>query len=149
MQIKILDKRLGRDFPLPGRATKESAGMDLRAMLTEPLYLAPGQSEFIPSGIAIHINNPNVAAVLIPRSGLGAKYGIVLGNLVGLIDSDYQGPIIMSCWNRSNKLAIIEVGERIAQLVFIPVKLPGLEVVDCFGESTDRGEFGFGHTGTA
>ena len=148
MQIKILDKRLGRDFPLPLRATEGSAGMDLRAMLDAPLQLAPGQAEFIPSGIAIHIANPWIAALILPRSGLGAKYGIVLGNLVGLIDSDYQGPIIISCWNRSSVPVRIEVGERIAQMVLVPVMQSDFTLVDAFTDVSGRGGAGFGHTGT-
>ena len=146
LQLKILDHRLGDDFPLPDYATDGSAGMDLRAMLDGPLDLAPGQTELIPSGVAIHIADPALAAVILPRSGLGHKHGIVLGNLVGLIDSDYQGQLYVSCWNRGDTTFRVEVGERIAQLVLVPVVRAVFEQVDEFDES-DRGAGGFGHSG--
>lgn len=146
LQLKILDKRLGGEFPLPDYATEGSAGMDLRAMLEAPLELAPGQTELIPTGIAIHIGDPSLAAVILPRSGLGHKHGIVLGNLVGLIDSDYQGQLFVSCWNRGQSSFRIEVGERIAQLVLLPVVRAVFEQVEAFDES-GRGTGGFGHSG--
>jgi len=146
LQTKILDKRLGRDFPLPSYATAGSAGLDLRAMLEQDTVLEPGQTLLIPSGLAIHIGDPSLAALILPRSGLGHKSGIVLGNLVGLIDSDYQGGLKISCWNRSQSPFCIQVGERIAQLVLVPVVQAQLEMVDTFDEST-RGEGGFGHSG--
>ncbi|MCB1788163.1 MAG: dUTP diphosphatase [Chromatiaceae bacterium] len=146
LQLKILDNRLGDTFPLPDYATDGAAGMDLRAMLDEPLELASGQTELIPTGIAIHIADPALAAVILPRSGLGHKHGIVLGNLVGLIDSDYQGQLFVSCWNRGSAPFRIEVGERIAQLVLLPVVRAVFEQVDTFDES-DRGAGGFGHSG--
>lgn len=146
LQLKILDRRLGESFPLPDYATEGSAGMDLRAMLDEPLDLAPGGTELIPTGIAIHIGDPSLAAVILPRSGLGHKHGIVLGNLVGLIDSDYQGQLFVSCWNRGSKGFRIEIGERIAQLVLLPVVRAAFEQVDEFDES-ERGAGGFGHSG--
>ncbi len=146
IQYKILDPRLGSDFPLPDYATTGSAGLDLRACLPQSLDLAPGQTELIPTGMAIHIGDPSLAAMILPRSGLGHKHGIVLGNLVGLIDSDYQGQLMVSCWNRGQDTFRIEVGERIAQLVFVPVVQAALEQVEDF-ESSERGEGGFGHTG--
>jgi len=146
LQLKILDNRLGDSFPLPDYATAGSAGMDLRAMLDGPIDLQPGQTELIPTGIAIHIADPSLAAVILPRSGLGHKHGIVLGNLVGLIDSDYQGQLYVSCWNRGNSVFRVEVGERIAQLVLIPVVRAVFEQVEEFDES-DRGAGGFGHSG--
>lgn len=146
LQVKILDHRLGSDFPLPQYATDGSAGMDLRAMLQEPLTLMPGQSELIPTGMAIHIGDPALAALILPRSGLGHKHGIVLGNLVGLIDSDYQGQLFVSCWNRGGARFRMEVGERIAQLVLVPVVRAQFDLVDEF-EDSDRGGGGFGHTG--
>ena len=146
LQLKILDKRLGEEFPLPDYATDGSAGMDLRAMLEQPLQLHPGQTELIPTGIAIHIADPSLAAVILPRSGLGHKHGIVLGNLVGLIDSDYQGQLFVSCWNRGNGEFRVEVGERIAQLVLMPVVRAVFEQVDEFDQS-QRGAGGFGHSG--
>lgn len=146
VQLKILDDRLGGEWPLPHYATPGSAGMDLRACLPAPLKLAPGQTELIPTGIAIHIADPQLAAMILPRSGLGHKHGIVLGNLVGLVDSDYQGQLFVSCWNRSDQPFTVAVGERIAQLVLVPVVQAGFEVVDEFGDS-DRGAGGFGHTG--
>jgi len=146
LQLKILDDRLGDQFPLPDYATEGSAGMDLRAMLEQPLELAPGQTELIPTGIAIHIADPSLAAVILPRSGLGHKHGIVLGNLVGLIDSDYQGQLFVSCWNRGSDSFRVEVGERIAQLVLLPVVRAVFEKVDEF-DASDRGAGGFGHSG--
>jgi len=146
LQLKILDSRLGDTFPLPDYATDGSAGMDLRAMLDGPLELQPGQTELIPTGIAIHIADPALAAVILPRSGLGHKHGIVLGNLVGLIDSDYQGQLYVSCWNRGSSTFRVEIGDRIAQLVLIPVVRAVFERVDEFDE-TDRGVGGFGHSG--
>lgn len=146
IQLKILDPRLGSEFPLPEYATDGSAGMDLRALLDEPLDLRPGETHLIPSGLAIHVADPGLAAVLLPRSGLGHKKGIVLGNLVGLIDSDYQGQVFVSCWNRGNDPFTIQPGERIAQMVFIPVVQVGFEVVEEFEGST-RGDGGFGHSG--
>ena len=146
LQLKILDGRLGDSFPLPDYATGGSAGMDLRAMLEAPLELAPGETELIPTGIAIHIADPALAAMILPRSGLGHKHGIVLGNLVGLIDSDYQGQLYVSCWNRGKSGFRIEVGERIAQLVLVPVVRALFEQVEEFSDS-DRGTGGFGHSG--
>jgi len=146
IQLKILDSRLGSEFPMPGYATKGSAGLDLRAMLDEPLELAPGQTQLIPTGFSLHIADPALAAMILPRSGLGHKHGIVLGNLVGLIDSDYQGQIFVSCWNRGDTAFRIEIGERIAQLVIVPVVQANFEIVDEFIES-DRGAGGFGHSG--
>ena len=146
LQTRILDDRLGAEFPMPAHATDGSAGIDLRAMLDESLILEPGQTELLPTGMAIHIEDPALAAMILPRSGLGHKHGIVLGNLVGLIDSDYQGELMVSCWNRGNTTFTIEPGERIAQLVLVPVVQATLEIVDSFDES-DRGAGGFGHTG--
>jgi dUTP pyrophosphatase len=146
LQLKVLDPRIGNEFPLPAYATDGSAGMDLRAMLDAPLDLAPGKTELIPTGIAIHIGDPDLAAVILPRSGLGHKHGIVLGNLVGLIDSDYQGQLFVSCWNRGQESFRVEVGERIAQLMLMPVVRAEFEVVDSFDES-ERGAGGFGHSG--
>ncbi len=146
LQLKVLDPRIGNEFPLPAYATDGSAGMDLRAMLDAPLDLAPGKTELIPTGIAIHIGDPDLAAVILPRSGLGHKHGIVLGNLVGLIDSDYQGQLFVSCWNRGQENFRVEVGERIAQLMLMPVVRAEFELVDSFDES-ERGAGGFGHSG--
>lgn len=146
ISLKIIDPRIGNDIPLPAYATDGSAGLDLRACLTEDTVLSPGETILIPTGMAIHINDPELAAVIVPRSGLGHRHGIVLGNLIGLIDSDYQGELMVSCWNRSQTPFTIEVGTRIAQLVFVPVMRVGFQVVDSF-ESTLRGEGGFGHTG--
>ncbi len=146
IDVKILDERIGREFPLPGYATPGSAGMDLRACCEGPLTLEPGQTELIPTGIAIHLGDPGLAATILPRSGLGHKHGIVLGNLVGLIDSDYQGQIYVSCWNRGDTRFTIQPGDRIAQLVVIPVVQASFNIVDEFVES-QRGEGGFGHTG--
>ena len=142
----ILDKRLGTEFPLPNHATEGSAGLDLRACVETPLTLEPGQTELIPTGMAIHIDDPSLAAMILPRSGLGHKHGIVLGNLVGLIDSDYQGQLMVSCWNRSHTTFTINPGERIAQLVLVPVVQAELDIVESFEES-QRGEGGFGHSG--
>jgi dUTP pyrophosphatase len=146
IEMKILDPRLGDEFPLPHYATAGSAGMDMRAMLEAPLEIKPGETHLIPTGIAIHIADAQLAAVLLPRSGLGHKKGIVLGNLVGLIDSDYQGQIFVSCWNRGQESFTVQVGERIAQMVFVPVVQAELSVVEEF-EGSQRGEGGFGHTG--
>ena len=146
IQLKILDSRIGTDFPLPDYATDGSAGMDLRACLDEPVILNPGDTHLIPTGLAIYIGDPSLAAVLLPRSGLGHKHGIVLGNLVGLIDSDYQGQLFVSCWNRGSEPFTVEVGERIAQMVMVPVVRASFEVVEEFNDSS-RGAGGFGHTG--
>lgn len=146
VQIKILDPRLGRDIPLPSYATSGSAGLDLRACLEQPLVLEPGQTALIPTGLAIHLADPGLAAVILPRSGLGHKHGIVLGNLVGLIDSDYQGQLMVSCWNRGQEAFEIQVGDRIAQLVIVPVVQAEFELVEEFSASS-RGEGGFGSTG--
>lgn len=147
LQAKILDPRLGRDFPLPEYATPGSAGLDLRAMLQQDTVLEPGQTLLIPTGLAIHIADPTLAALVLPRSGLGHKHGIVLGNLVGLIDSDYQGELMVSCWNRGQSAFTIAVGERIAQLMLVPVVQARFELVDSF-DSSDRGAGGFGHSGS-
>ncbi len=146
IRLKRLDPRLGAEFPLPAPATAGSAGIDLRAMIEAPLVLAPGETQLIPTGMAIHIADPGYAGLILPRSGLGHKHGIVLGNLVGLIDSDYQGPLLVSCWNRGGRDFLIEVGERIAQFVLVPVVRPEFELVDEF-ETSDRGDGGFGHSG--
>ena len=146
IELKILDPRLGNEFELPDYATDGSAGIDLRACLDAPLTLAPGETELVPSGMAVHIADPGLAAVLLPRSGLGHKHGIVLGNLVGLIDSDYQGQVYVSCWNRGQGSFTIEPGERLAQMVFIPVVRASFDIVDEF-RPTVRGEGGFGHSG--
>jgi dUTP pyrophosphatase len=146
IELKILDDRLGDEFPLPDYATPGSAGMDLRAMLQESIEIAPGQTELIPTGIAIHIADPSLAAVILPRSGLGHKHGIVLGNLVGLIDSDYQGQLFVSCWNRGDTPFKMEIGERLAQLVILPVVQARFDIVEEFDES-HRGEGGFGSSG--
>jgi dUTP pyrophosphatase len=148
IELKILDPRLGTDIPLPDYATGGSAGMDLRACLDTALELAPGETELIPTGVAIHISDPGLAAVILPRSGLGHKHGIVLGNLVGLIDSDYQGQLFVSCWNRGRDSFTINVGERIAQLVLVPVVQARFDIVQEF-EASDRAEGGFGQTGRA
>jgi len=147
LQAKVLDPRLGTEWPLPAYATEGSAGLDLRAMLDAPLTLAPGQTELLPTGLAIHIADPGLAAMILPRSGMGHKHGIVLGNLVGLIDSDYQGQLMVSCWNRSSSAFTINPGERIAQLVLVPVLQAQLQIVDSFDDS-QRGAGGFGHTGS-
>ena len=146
VNYKILDKRIGDTIPLPNYATEGSAGMDLRACIDESLTVQPGETHLIPTGMAIHIADPAYAATILPRSGLGHKHGIVLGNLVGLIDSDYQGQLFISCWNRGDTAFTIEEGDRIAQLVIIPVVQVMLNQVDSFDE-TDRGEGGFGHSG--
>jgi len=146
IQLKLLDDRIGQSIPLPEYATSGSAGLDLRACLDQSLLLKPGETELIPTGMAIHIDDASLAAVILPRSGLGHKHGIVLGNLVGLIDSDYQGQLFVSCWNRGDTEFTIEVGDRIAQLVFVPVAQVEFEQVDSFGDS-HRGAGGFGHTG--
>ena len=163
IKLKVLDSRIGEEFPLPSYATNGSAGLDLRACVEQSMSLAPGETKLIPTGIAIHIDDcevcqdtvvalsahddPQLAAVILPRSGLGHKHGIVLGNLVGLIDSDYQGPLMVSAWNRGQSEFKIEAGDRIAQLVFMPIVQASFEVVADFAES-QRGEGGFGHTGT-
>lgn len=146
VELMVLDERIGNEFPLPDYATAGSAGMDLRACLNQALTLQPGDTELIPTGLAIHIGDASLAAVILPRSGLGHKHGIVLGNLVGLIDSDYQGQLFVSCWNRGKNEFCVEPGERIAQLVFVPIVQANLKIVDNF-EISDRGEGGFGHTG--
>lgn len=146
IELKLLDDRLGQEIPLPHYATEGAAGLDLRACLQAPLTLAPGGTALIPTGLAIHIGDPSLAAVLLPRSGLGHRHGIVLGNLVGLIDSDYQGEVMVSCWNRGSEPFTIEVGERIAQMVFVPVVQVTFETVTEFTPSR-RGGGGFGHTG--
>lgn len=146
IQLKILDSRLGDEFPMPAYATDGSAGLDLRACLDEGITLEPGQTELIPSGLAIFIDDPGLAAVLWPRSGLGHKHGLVLGNLTGLIDSDYQGQVFISMWNRSQKAYEIKPGDRIAQMVFIPVEQVKFDLVDEFVAS-ERGAGGFGHSG--
>ena len=146
IQLKILDSRLGNEFPLPHYATDGAAGMDMRACLDAPLVIAPGETRLIPTGLAIHIQEPGFAAMLLPRSGLGHKHGIVLGNLVGLIDSDYQGQVFVSCWNRGDESFTMQPGERIAQMVIVPVVHADFEVVEEFAASA-RGSGGFGHTG--
>lgn len=145
-QLRVLDARIGEEYPLPERATSGSAGVDLRAMLDSETALEPGQTLLIPTGVSIYLADPQYAAMILPRSGLGHKHGIVLGNLVGLIDSDYQGPLFVSCWNRGDKPFTISVGERIAQLVIVPVVPAEFSIVDAFDESA-RGAGGFGHTG--
>jgi dUTP pyrophosphatase len=146
IKLKILDPRLGDEFPLPEYATEGSAGVDMRACVDAPTEVAPGETVLIPTGMAIHIGDPSLAAVLLPRSGLGHKHGIVLGNLVGLIDSDYQGQVFVSCWNRGDTTFTVKPGERIAQMVLVPVVHARFEVVEDF-ESTKRGAGGFGHSG--
>lgn len=146
VELKILDKRIGTKFPLPQRGTPGSAGLDLVACIDEHIRIAPGETHLVPTGFAIHIKEPNMAAVLLPRSGLGHKHGIVLGNLVGLIDSDYQGQVFVSLWNRGNATFTLEPGDRMAQMVFVPVIQAEFEVVEEFKESA-RGAGGFGHTG--
>lgn len=147
LQARILDPRLGQDFPLPDYATPGSAGLDLRAMLERDTTLEPGQTLLIPTGLSIHIADPGLAALVLPRSGLGHKHGIVLGNLVGLIDSDYQGELMVSCWNRGQSAFSISVGERIAQLILVPVIQAQFELVETF-DSSERGAGGFGHSGS-
>lgn len=146
IQLKILDPRVGKDFPLPSLATHGSAGMDLRACLDAPLTLHPGETHLIPTGISIYIEDPHYAAIILPRSGLGHKHGIVLGNLVGLVDSDYQGQLMISTWNRGNEKYEIQPGERIAQMVIVPVIQPEFEIVEDFHQTT-RGTGGFGSSG--
>jgi dUTP pyrophosphatase len=146
LKVRILDARVGKDFPLPAYATAGSAGLDLRACLDEPRVLEPGQADLIPTGLAIHLDDPTLAAVILPRSGLGHKHGIVLGNLVGLIDSDYQGQLMVSCWNRGREPFTINPGERIAQMVIVPVVQVEFDVVEDF-EASARGAGGFGHSG--
>jgi dUTP pyrophosphatase len=146
LQVRILDARIGNEFPLPQYATAGSAGLDLRACIEAPLLLEPGRAELIPTGLSIYVADPGLAAVILPRSGLGHKHGLVLGNLVGLIDSDYQGPLMVSCWNRGAAAYTVQPGERIAQLIVVPVVQVDLEVVENF-VATDRGAGGFGHTG--
>lgn len=146
LKVRVLDARLGAEFPLPAYATAGSAGLDLRAMVEAPLVIEPGATHLLPTGLSIWVEDPGLAAVILPRSGLGHKHGIVLGNLVGLIDSDYQGPLMVSCWNRGDTPFTVAPGERIAQLVVVPVVQVGLEVVTEF-TATDRGAGGFGHTG--
>jgi dUTP pyrophosphatase len=147
LRVRILDSRLGSEFPLPHYATEGSAGLDLRALVQAPLRIVPGQAELIPTGLSIHLADPGLAAMILPRSGLGHKHGLVLGNLVGLIDSDYQGPLMVSCWNRGSAPYEIAVGERIAQLIVVPVVQVTLEVVEDFSASA-RGAGGFGHSGS-
>jgi dUTP pyrophosphatase len=147
LQAKILDPRIGSEFPLPQYATPGSAGLDLRAMLAQDLLLEPGQTILIPTGLSIYIADPGLAALILPRSGLGHKHGIVLGNLVGLIDSDYQGELLVSCWNRGSSAFNISVGERIAQLILVPVVQAHFELVSEFDQS-QRGAGGFGHSGS-
>ena len=146
VQLRILDSRLGTEFPLPDYATAGSAGVDLRACVDRTLTILPGQTVLVPTGMAIHVGDPGLAAVILPRSGLGHKHGIVLGNLVGLIDSDYQGQLMVSCWNRGSDAFQLEPGARLAQMVFVPVVQVGFEVVEEF-RASDRGAGGFGHTG--
>ncbi len=146
IDVKILDSRIGNEFPLPTYATEGSAGLDLRALIDESFEIQPGEAKLIPTGLSIYIADPNLAAVILPRSGLGHKHGIVLGNLVGLIDSDYQGPLMVSMWNRGNEPFNIEVGDRIAQLVFVPIVQAEFNIVEDF-QQTERGEGGFGHSG--
>lgn len=146
IDLKVLDSRIGKQFPLPAYATEGSAGLDLRACLDEALTVEPGQTHLVPTGLAIHINDPSLAATILPRSGLGHKHGIVLGNLVGLIDSDYQGQLMVSVWNRGQDTFTIEPGDRIAQLVFVPVMQAEFNIVEDF-DATERGEGGFGHSG--
>ncbi|MBC2690579.1 MULTISPECIES: dUTP diphosphatase [Pseudomonas] len=146
LQAKILDPRIGSEFPLPQYATPGSAGLDLRAMLEQDTIIQPGETVLIPTGLSVYIGDPGLAALILPRSGLGHKHGIVLGNLVGLIDSDYQGPLMVSCWNRGQSAFTMTVGERLAQLVLVPVVQAHFEMVEEFVE-TERGVGGFGHTG--
>ncbi len=146
LQVKILNQKVGKEFPLPRYSTTGSAGMDLRACLDDSITLAPGVTELIPTGLAIYIEDPAFAALILPRSGLGHKHGIVLGNLVGLIDSDYQGELMISCWNRGQSPFSIEPGDRIAQLIIVPVHQTNFKIVEQF-TSTDRGAGGFGSSG--
>lgn len=146
IQLKILDPRIGQEYPLPRYETHDAAGLDLRACLTTPLTIGPGETHLIPTGISIYIGDPHMTAVILPRSGLGHKHGLVLGNLVGLIDADYQGPLMVSCWNRGQTAYTIEPGDRIAQLVFLPIVRAQFDLVNEF-TSTERGTGGFGHSG--
>ncbi len=146
IELKILDPRVGDSIPLPHYATDGSAGMDMRACIDEPLTVAPGETVLVPTGLAIHVANPSLAAVLLPRSGLGHKHGLVLGNLTGLIDSDYQGQVFISCWNRSATSYEVQPAERIAQMVFVPVTQVELKLVEEF-DASERGAGGFGHSG--
>ena len=146
LKVRVLDARIGTEFPLPAYATEGSAGLDLRACLAKPLELAPGRAELIPTGLAIHVEDPGLAAMILPRSGLGHRHGIVLGNLVGLIDSDYQGPLMVSCWNRGREPFVVQPLDRIAQLVIVPVAHATFRVVETF-EASARGEGGFGSSG--
>ncbi|MDP6190300.1 MAG: dUTP diphosphatase [Gammaproteobacteria bacterium] len=146
LEVKIMDPRLGGEWPLPAYATPGSAGMDLRACIAAPLQLEPGQTELLPTGMAIHVGDPGLCAMLLPRSGLGHKHGVVLGNLVGLIDSDYQGQLMVSCWNRGNTSFTVEPGERIAQMILVPVVQAQLAIVEEF-DASQRGAGGFGHSG--
>ena len=148
IELKILDPRVGDSIPLPHYATDGSAGLDMRACIDEPLTVKPGDTVLVPTGVAIHVADPALAAVLLPRSGLGHKHGLVLGNLTGLIDSDYQGQVYISCWNRSRESYEVQPGERIAQMVFVPVEQVAFSVVDEF-DASDRGAGGFGHSGTS
>ncbi len=147
IDLKVLDSRLGDSIPLPHYATDGSAGLDMRAVIDDPLTVEPGDTVLVPTGLAIHIGDPGLAAVLLPRSGLGHKHGLVLGNLTGLIDSDYQGQVFISCWNRGSKTYEVQPGERIAQMVFVPVEQVRFNVVEDFDDSA-RGDGGFGHSGT-
>ncbi len=146
VEVRILDPRLGRDFPLPDYATATAAGLDLRACLDAPLELAPGESVLVPTGLALHLRDPGLVGLIAPRSGLGHRHGLVLGNLVGIIDPDYQGPLMVSCWNRGNAPYTIEPGERIAQLLVLRMERVALRPVESFAPS-ERGEGGFGHSG--
>ncbi len=148
IELKIMDSRVGDSIPLPHYATDGSAGLDMRACIDEPIIVEPGSTELIPTGLAIHIGDASLAAVLLPRSGLGHKHGLVLGNLTGLIDSDYQGQVYISCWNRSSKAYEVQPAERIAQMVFVPIEQVQFNVVDEF-DSSDRGAGGFGHSGSS
>jgi len=148
VEYKILDKRLGNEIEMPHYGTKGSAGLDLRACIDKEMTIDAGETVLIPTGMAIHLDDPGLAAMLLPRSGLGHKHGMVLGNLVGLIDSDYQGPLMVSCWNRSDRAYTVAVGERIAQMVIVPVLQPVFTEVNEFGDTTERGQGGFGSTGT-
>ena len=147
VQLRTLDPRLGREIPLPEYETDGSAGLDLRACIDGPATIGPGDTQLVATGLAVHIADPGYAAVILPRSGLGHRHGIVLGNLVGLIDSDYQGEILVSCWNRGREGYVVEPGERIAQLVVVPVARARFELVEAFSEESKRGMGGFGHTG--
>ena len=148
IELKIMDSRVGDSIPMPHYATAGSAGLDMRACIDEPIVVEPGSTELVPTGLAIHIADPSLAAVLLPRSGLGHKHGLVLGNLTGLIDSDYQGQVFISCWNRSAKAYEIQPAERIAQMVFVPVEQVKFDVVEEF-DNSERGSGGFGHSGTS